>query len=182
MNYIIFDLEATCWKNKTDRNREVIEIGAIKISEQRKMIDEFNCFVKPVIHPILSDFCKELTTIQQSDIDHADFFPEALSQFKNWINVDEKYMLCSWGFYDKKQLEQNCDLHQFDKVWLVHHISLKHQHATIKNLKRAMGLANALEDENLNLDGMHHRGIDDAKNISKIFVKYFDRWKFENRA
>ncbi|UII26877.1 exonuclease domain-containing protein [Fulvivirga maritima] len=178
MNYIIFDLEATCWKNKTDRKREVIEIGAVKISEQAKMIDQFNAFVKPAIHPILSDFCQELTTIQQSDIDQADHFPEALHRFKNWINPDEKYMLCSWGFYDKKQLEQDCDLHQLDKGWLANHISLKHQHATINRLKRAIGLANALKHENLNLDGMHHRGIDDAKNISKIFLKYFDKWKF----
>ncbi|MEM9833506.1 MAG: 3'-5' exonuclease [Bacteroidota bacterium] len=182
MNYIVFDLEATCWKDRTDERREVIEIGATKINQQRKMVDGFSCFVKPVIHPILSDFCKELTTIQQIQIDTAKFFPEAAQRFKNWINTDEEYVLCSWGYYDKKQLESDSDLHQLDKTWLNDHISLKHQHAELRNLKRAVGLANALKQENFNFEGRHHRGIDDAKNISKIFLKYFDKWRFKNKA
>lgn len=35
----------------------------------------------------------------------------------------------------------------------------------------------ALKMLNLPLEGTHHRGIDDAKNISRIFVKIFDRLK-----
>ncbi|WP_255512454.1 hypothetical protein [Flagellimonas sp. S3867] len=33
----------------------------------------------------------------------------------------------------------------------------------------------ALNREGLNLEGTHHRGIDDARNISKIFKAYFDK-------
>lgn len=33
MNYIIFDLEATCKKNNRNFPNEIIEIGAIKINE-----------------------------------------------------------------------------------------------------------------------------------------------------
>ncbi len=182
MKYIVFDLEATCWKNKTDRRREIIEIGAVKVDENSKVLDEFNCFIKPVIHPMLSDFCKELTTIDQREIDSAGFFPEAISQFRRWIDIDEEYVLCSWGFYDKKQLENDSDLHQLDKYWIGSHVSLKHQHAKIKKLKRPVGLSNAMAGENIKPQGIHHRGIDDAKNISKIFVKYFDKWSIESGA
>ena len=41
-----------------------------------------------------------------------------------------------------------------------------------------MGMKNALEFDKLKLDGTHHRGIDDAKNIAKIFIKYFEQWEF----
>lgn len=32
MNYIIFDLESTCWENNTLKQREIIENGAVKVS------------------------------------------------------------------------------------------------------------------------------------------------------
>lgn len=62
MNYIIFDLEATCWAQKGPIS-EIIEIGAVKIGPDLNTISEFSSFVKPMRNPILSDFCKELTSI-----------------------------------------------------------------------------------------------------------------------
>ena len=31
-HYIIFDLEATCWEEKNDKIKEIIEIGAVKLN------------------------------------------------------------------------------------------------------------------------------------------------------
>lgn len=182
MNYIIFDLEATCWEGvRTDKN-EIIEIGALLINEQIEIVSEFEQFVKPVKNPILSDFCTELTSIQQRDVDNAPYFDEALKLFKEWFQADkEPYLLCSWGFYDRKQLRSDCEIYGLDDKWTKPHISLKHQHAKIKGLKRAIGMKTALEEEGFELDGTHHRGIDDARNIAKIFLKYFDKWEYKKR-
>ncbi len=77
MNYIILDLEATCWKDRNNgKPNEIIEIGALKIDENGKTISEFSRFVKPKLNPTLSDFCMELTTIPQSEIDSASNFPK----------------------------------------------------------------------------------------------------------
>ena len=179
MNYIILDLEATCWRDRSLKNQhEIIEIGAVKINNQQETIDEFNAFIKPKLHPEISEFCTELTTIEQSDIDQADGFETVITDFWNWIDLDQDYILCSWGFYDKSQFKKDCDLNQLGTDWLKPHISLKHQYAEIKNLRRPMGMGGALRKENIKLEGTHHRGIDDAKNISKIFLKKFDSWKF----
>ena len=181
MNYIIFDLEATCWENRTHlkNQNETIEIGAVLINKEKKIIAEFEQFIKPKKHPILSDFCKNLTSIQQSNVDNAPLFNEAIEKFKEWISQDgNDYLLCSWGFYDKKQFESDCLVHGIASEWTSPHISLKHQYQEIKNLKRAIGMKNALKNENIELEGTHHRGIDDARNIAKIFLKYFDDWKY----
>jgi inhibitor of KinA sporulation pathway (predicted exonuclease) len=37
----------------------------------------------------------------------------------------------------------------------------------------------ALEREGISMEGTHHRGIDDARNIAKIFVKDFESFKFK---
>jgi 3'-5' exoribonuclease 1 len=180
MNYIIFDLEATCWQEKHKHVSEIIEIGAVKIDNSKQIIDEFNAFIKPVLQPQLSEFCKNLTSIEQSDVDRAQRFPDVIENYKKWIAVEEKeYYLCSWGFYDKKQLITDSELHNIGTDWLNKHISVKHQHQILSNLSKSIGLGNALKHENLEFDGIPHRGIDDARNIAKIFLKYFELWKFE---
>lgn len=176
MNHIIFDLESTCWENDRSKTREIIEIGAVKIDADKKIIDEFNSFIKPTVHPSLSDFCLQLTSIAKEDVETAQAFPEVISDFKSWVNLNQEYLLCSWGHYDKNQFKCDLKLHSLDSEWVEKHISLKHQYSKIKNLKRPIGMNGALKLENLKLVGTHHRGIDDARNISKIFLKHFDNW------
>ena len=180
MKYIIVDLEATCWKKREKgQKNEIIEIGAVAIDESGNELGEFAEFIKPKLNPVLSDFCKELTSISQSEIDAAQSFPEVLKSFQDWIEMESPaYFLCSWGFYDKSQFEKDCKLHGLDTQWLERHISVKHQYAKIKALPKACGMARALSLEGMKLEGTHHRGIDDARNLSRIFKKYLRDWDF----
>ncbi len=180
MKYIIFDLEATCWEEKHRHVSEIIEIGALKINNNKEIVDEFNAFIKPILQPQLSEFCKKLTSIEQSDVDNAKDFRDVIDKFKKWIGVgEEEYQLCSWGFYDKKHLIIDSKLHNLNGDWLEKHMSVKHQHQMLKNLSKSAGLDYAIKFEDLEFEGKHHRGIDDARNIAKIFLKYFGLWKFE---
>jgi inhibitor of KinA sporulation pathway (predicted exonuclease) len=114
-------------------------------------------------------------------VQNAPFFPQALKQFQDWIDsFNEPYWLCSWGFYDKKQFKQDCELHGLDTHWLKNHMSIKHQHPNVSDsmISRPLGMQKALEKEGFKLDGTHHRGIDDAKNMTKIFRKYYGLWQF----
>ena len=181
MNYIILDLEATCWEGHDKSRNETIEIGAVKINSDKQIVSEFQEFIKPIRFPILSNFCRDLTTITQVQIDEAKHYYEVIEEFKKWIGYpDEDYLLCSWGVYDRRQFESDDELNNLASDWTVKHISLKHQHGKIKKLKRALGMKRALEYEGLELEGSHHRGIDDARNIAKIFIKNFSSWDFNN--
>ncbi|MEO1435970.1 MAG: 3'-5' exonuclease [Bacteroidota bacterium] len=180
MNYIIFDLEATCWEHKRASHiQEIIEIGACKINQYAEMEDTFCEFIKPVHHPTLSPFCKDLTSIRQEDVERAAEYPEVVENFKEWIGLydNEDYLLCSWGYFDRKALAHDCDLHGLDFDWTDRHISLKHQYPDIKGLNKPMGLKRAVLTEGFEFEGTHHRGIDDAINLAKVFAKYFDDWR-----
>ncbi|MEO1257779.1 MAG: 3'-5' exonuclease [Bacteroidota bacterium] len=179
MKYIILDLEATCWEKGGKRN-EIIEIGALCIDEEKNTLGEFSEFVRPICHPFLSDFCTQLTTITQADVDRAERFPIVIDNFQNWIHeFDEDYFLCSWGKYDRNQFAKDCQLHGLLTDWLKNHISLKHQYPSFRPPYKLMGMKGALRNENIKLEGTHHRGIDDARNIAKIFLKCFEGWNFE---
>ena len=178
MNWIILDLEATCWQDRRTGPNEIIEIGALCINDKQEILGEFQSFVKPQAHPKLSKFCTELTSITQKMVDSAPLFPEALDYFLQWIqSFKDDYMLCSWGNYDRNQFLSDCQLHNTNFAWLRPHISLKHQHAEICKLRRKVGVKNALKLEGLDFEGTHHRGIDDARNIAKIFLRYYGQWR-----
>ncbi len=202
MHFIVLDLEATCGDGV--ETSEIIEIGAVKINERMEIVSEFQSFVRPVIHPTITYFCEELTTIKQADVDSARTFPEVCVDFARWCGVsstnreDLPFWLCSWGFYDKKMLLQDCAKWDLQTIWLSNHISIKHQHGEMlykeeevrlkslgmiptsrtKQLQRGIGMDKALKKLNIPLEGTHHRAISDAQNIAKIFIEIFPNLKF----
>jgi 3'-5' exoribonuclease 1 len=101
MHYIIVDLEATCWEKGTRPGRqETIEIGAVRLDTPAGPAPkEFVSFVRPLIRPILSEFCVQLTGIRQEDVDYAAPFPLVFERFLNWIG-HRPFVLVSWGAYD----------------------------------------------------------------------------------
>jgi 3'-5' exoribonuclease 1 len=181
--FVIFDLEATCYEDgrKDDIkpygfDNEIIEIGAVMVDSNGIEITRFQSFAKPKLYPLLSNFCKELTTIKQEDVDGADDLSDVLIRFIKWCDGST---LVSWGFYDKSQLTK--DLIKNDLEYLLgnieDHKSLKHLYTQWKNIPRkGVGVSRALRMEGLKFEGTPHRGIDDAINITNIFVKYIDRF------
>ena len=169
MRYVVVDLEATCWLKGSTRDRmEIIEIGAVQLSSAAgPAVNEFGAFVRPVLEPILSDFCRELTHIEQADVDGAAPFPEVLSRFLAWIGT-EPFVLCSWGAYDLHQFETDCRRHELPlPPTFRKHVNLKAEFAQQRAV-RPCGMARALAILELPLEGTHHRGIDDARNIGRI--------------
>jgi 3'-5' exoribonuclease 1 len=169
LRYIIVDLEATCWEDVRDHDRmEIIEIGAVEIPESASPhTREFNRFIKPVSEPQLSEFCRNLTSIRQHDVDTADYFGEVFHDFIDWIG-DAPFVLCSWGGYDLTQFRTDCHRHGMTlPSTFESHINLKKQFASVFRTK-VCGMERALAHAGLLLDGTHHRGIDDARNIAKL--------------
>ncbi len=180
VNFIVFDLEATCWENKpSNKVQETIEIGAFLINSYGEEVKRcYSRFIRPVVNPYLSKFCMDLTSIQQEQVDRADKFDRVIEDFQDWAEVfDEEYMLCSWGDFDKKILQNDCKLHKLDDFWLEPHINLKKQYQDIKRLKKPRGLKTSIEIEGFEFTGVHHRAIDDAENLAKLFLKYLDEWR-----
>lgn len=176
MEYIIFDLEATCWEKNNTRINEIIEIGAVKLNNHLETIDTFSIFVKPYINPVLSSFCTSLTTISQTDVNSAPFFADSMGKFETFITATSDHIkLISWGNYDKKQILEESLLKKYHGPILKllgTHINLKNIFSQTYKVKKA-GMLNALKYLNIKLEGTHHRGIDDAKNISLIFKKIY---------
>ena len=182
MNYIIYDLEATCWDTYETNNKtqEIIEIGAVLVNEYAEVQSQFVKFIRPVVHPTLSVFCRRLTSIQQPDVNAAKEFPIVIEQFLDWIgyNDNDEYLLCSWGNFDKKAFIADSKLHRLPYEWTAPHINLKQQYQDLRRLQKPAGLKSAVEKEGFDFTGQHHRGISDAQNLAKLFIKFFEEWDY----
>jgi len=64
---VIIDFEATCeHQAPVNYQQEIIQFPAVLVDIRNGIvIDQFDSFVKPVLNPKLSSFCKELTGITQ---------------------------------------------------------------------------------------------------------------------
>src|SRR6476620_8744740 len=86
--YLIVDLEATCSDigEVPPREMETIEIGAvIQCAKTFEVQSDFQQFIKPVRHPNLTEFCTQLTSIRQADVDAAVPFAAALQRMQQWL-------------------------------------------------------------------------------------------------
>jgi len=186
-NYLVIDLEATCSEDGSipREETETIEIGAVLVdAESFASMREFQSFVRPIRHPLLTPFCTKLTTITQADVDAAPRFSSMLVKLREFIGRDEP-LFCSWGNYYRNQLER-------DARRLGARLPLGRDHLNIKStfarrfsegregfgaqgaVRRAgapsgeMGVGQALRFLGLAFQGTHHRGIDDARNIARL--------------
>lgn len=156
---------------KSHFNQKLLNLGAVYLDSNLYSIKEFQAFVKPVINPTLTPFCKSLTGIKQEDVDKARKFPEVFNDFIEWCKrYGDAFIFASYGFYDKTQLKKDCVYHgmEYPQV-LENHISIKHLFADSYRINPC-GMAKALQILQLPLVGQHHRALDDAKNIAKILI------------
>ncbi len=180
MEFIVFDLEATCWRGRPPKgHNEVIEIGAIKVNRYGEVTGRFERFIKPTVNPRLSAFCSKLTSISQAQVDRAKTFDYVSEEFKDWIDVYEnEYVLSSWGAFDKTFLVNDCNLHNLEIDWLDSHINIKKQYFDNRGIDVHSGLKATVNREGFEFTGIHHRAIADAENLAKIVIKYIDEWVY----
>src|SRR5688500_11524057 len=83
MNFIILDIEATCWQgNAMNRRQEIIELAAYSVNGYREWNDKFQRFIKPKDNPRLSAYCMELTGITQDQVNKAKRFESVFTDFQ----------------------------------------------------------------------------------------------------
>jgi len=159
--------------------REIIEIGAVLIEAQSgefNIVEEFSIFVRPTMHPTLSEFCTKLTSITQKNVVNAPTFEEAFTQFKNWLFVREDdyrcYKFCAWGNFDAAMIETECSRINKKSPFndtLNLKIKLLHQYKLANS--KAGNLDRACATLGIEWQGNHHRAIDDARNTAVIMQR-----------
>lgn len=148
---------------------ETIEIGAVLVRANTLAVEaEFQTFVRPVRHPLLTPFCTELTGITQEMLADAFAFPEAMAALREAMLVGRWGVVWgSWGLFDQTQLRRDCAF-QGVEYPMPEHMNLKNVFSAAQGRRKRYGMSKALRLCGLGLEGTHHRALDDAKNIARL--------------
>lgn len=167
---VIVDIEATCWNgpNPEGAQNDIIEIGVCLLDVvSGEITDNKGIMVKPERSEI-SPFCTELTTITPELIAAEGIsFKEACKKLRAEYDTQSRAW-ASFGAYDQKQFQRQCADMGVGYPFGPSHINVKTLFALRQKLEHETGMAGALELLGVPLEGTHHRGVDDAKNIAKI--------------
>ncbi|XP_009323109.1 PREDICTED: ERI1 exoribonuclease 2 [Pygoscelis adeliae] len=167
-----------------------LEFPAVLLNTSTGEIEsEFHTYVQPQEHPILSEFCTELTGITQNQVDEGVPLNICLSQFLKWIQMiqKEKKIIFSsdipshstsearpctfvtWTDWDLGVcLQYECKRKQLRKPDILNSwIDLKATYRAFYN-RKPKGLNGALQDLGMAFAGREHSGLDDSRNTARL--------------
>ena len=115
MNYIVMDMEWNQpWPGSPSSKKvlpvqirgEIIQIGAVRVTEDQQVADEFQILIKPKYYRHLNRRVSKLTGIKETQLREEGVpFPEAIEAFRNWCGDDIIFL--TWGFDDIGILREN---------------------------------------------------------------------------
>lgn len=179
MNFILFDIEATCWDGYHSNGiQEIIELGALSYDRFGEENGTFLHLVRPEINPRLSQFCRELTGITQQDVDGAAVFETVYEKFEHWVEPDLDTWFVSWGTFDQEILNEECFRAFNDASMIQNHLDLQSEYTQLNSLSPRTSLVKAVEIEEWDFDGDPHRAMPDTRNMARIFREYLEHLSF----
>lgn len=173
---VVIDLEATCWDtNKGEEvpegcRREIIEIGIVLLNMETGKIELSDSIVVKPTQSWVSPYCTQLTGWTQEAVNKGIPFDNALNILKKKYGIKNR-VWCSWGDYDRSQFQKQCGWDDIKYPFSLTHINVKTLHGLMKGLSKGIGLGKAIAGYGWEFEGRAHNGLDDAKNVAKIFYK-----------
>lgn len=174
--YLVIDFEASGWV-RDSREWEIVEFPIVIVDSRSQQIlpHEFHRFVKPTTVPQLSEVCMKNCGITQADVDQALPIAAVVDQVDKWVSnlrLPGTFVVVTCGDYDLgTALPAEAIRKEFViPTWLQTWVNIKVPFA--QRYGHTVGMKGMLKELRLSLDGHHHSGIDDARNIAKLVVSF----------
>lgn len=177
MHYIVVDFEwnqnpYTALKGKKDIPFEIIEIGAVKLNDQREITERFDVLIKPQIYNEIHYMTKEIIQLTMDDLKNGESFPTAVKNFFHWCG--ENYRFCTWGDTDLIELHRNLEYYKLEsyidkpipyydvqKLFALNYEGRKNP----RTLEKAVDMLSIKKEEGF------HRACNDAEYTALVFQK-----------
>lgn len=184
MNYIIYDLEFNQKLNSTDIESndspnlpfEILQIGALKLSEKFETLSVFNALIKPTVYTTIHPYVENLTKINKDKVSSCKNFVKVYEDFLDFIDGSE-IVFCIWGIVDIKELQRNLKFYGLSTSSVTTYYIDIQKYAS-KYLKSPKGtkisLRNAIDLLNIPINGEFHDAFNDAYYTSEVFKKIYD--------
>ena len=171
---LVIDLECTCWRDKppTGMRNEIIEIGMCPVDLGSFEIGQAASIIVKPEHSAVSEFCTELTTLTQEEVNGGTSLRRSIGIMQLYYpgQALKNRVWASYGDFDREHLQSECWAKHIRYPFGKTHLNVKNLLALSRDWEHEVGMKKALEILGIELEGTHHRGVDDARNIAKILV------------
>ena len=177
---LVIDVESTCWEGPPPRGQmsEIIEIGLCVLDVARlEPLETRAILVRPQQSEV-SDFCTRLTSITPEMLSNAITLGQAMDVLRREYHPGDR-VFASWGDYDRNQFKRNCDFYGLEYPFGPTHWNVKTFFGLVLGMEREIGIDAACDLLGLPFAGTHHRGVDDAVNITAILRELLMRSRGE---
>ncbi len=175
MNYIVFDLE---WnQSNTGREKEVailpfeiIEIGAVRLSEAGEDTGRFSELIRPKVYREMHQITSRLIHLRTRELKNGKPFVDVAKGFLEWCGQDP-YLFCTWGSADLTELQRNLRFYDMPPLAEGPFIYLDIQKLfslAFEDGKSRRSLEHAIDFLSLPKDIAFHRALSDARYTARI--------------
>lgn len=179
--FVVIDFEATCDKERNPHPQEIIEFPSVLVNSVTGQLEaSFQTYVRPAYHQNLTDFCKDLTGIQQIQVDRGVPLGEALLMHDKWLEdkgiKHTNFAVVTWSNWDcRVMLESECRFKRIRKPpYFNRWINLKVPFCEVFGGARC-NLKDAVQMAGLVWEGRAHCGLDDARNTARLLTHIMHR-------
>ncbi len=161
-------------------DNEIIEIGAIKLDNYMKPLNEFKAYIKPSVIPVLNPKISEITGITEKDLENGLSFQEGMEKLSELI--DDGDVICSWAKDDIIEIINNALYYKYKNLgWLKNYLDLQEYSTKILAKKKSLSLKNALEDLKIKVDNSKlHDALNDAIYTAEVFKRIYNSRVLKN--
>ena len=184
MPYIVIDLEWNqCPAGKAKENPalpfEIVEIGAIKLNDNREIIGHFSETIRPQVYRKFHFRTKEILHMSMEELKTARTFPQVIADFFSWCGEDCHF--CTWGPLDLVELQRNMSFYGMENPLpfpLLYYDVQKMFSLLYEDGKARRSLEDAVEFMNIQKEAPFHRAFEDTYYTAEVMkIMDWDRVK-----
>lgn len=171
----IIDFEATCVEDGKIVH-EIVEWPVVVVDlKSFSVIDQYREYIRPVVNPVLSSFCTQLTGITQRTVDAADTFEEVLDRVTAWMAsrglAPPRAVVATDGPWDLRDfLRIQCTVSGVKVPALAHRwFNIRKAYSQFYKLRG--GIQEMLSQLGMRFEGQPHSGLDDSLNLARILIQ-----------
>lgn len=176
MNYIVVDLE---WNQSSVGQPEadgfpfeIIEIGAVKLDQNREVIDTFHELVCPQVYTDIHPKTNEIIHIGIEELQKGAPFPEVVERFLKWCGVN--YCFVTWGTADLMELQRNMDYYDLKPLAerpFIFYDAQKLFSLYTEGVQNPRALEYAVDYFDMEKNFAFHSAIGDAEYTAQVFQR-----------
>ena len=177
-DYIVFDLE---WNQSAEPENstpdfpfEIIEIGAVKLDGQFRIVGEFHRLVCPQVYTQMHYMISEVTHMNMRELrKQGEPFPEAVADFIRWCGKEPVF--CTWGSMDLTELQRNMAFYRIENPLPkpLFYYDVQKLYGLFFSDGKKLSLDTAVEELKIPRERPFHRAADDAFYTARVLEELY---------